>query len=146
MSKGGNLLLNVGPTARGEIQPESRETLQIIGNWMHGHSRAIYGCTASEYEAPADCRYTQNGDRLYLHILNWPLGHIHLAGLAGKVRFARFLHDGSEVRFKDADPNVVAQTIEMPEEAGDVILTIPVLKPAVLVPVIEILLSGAAES
>lgn len=142
VSKGGNLLLNVGPTARGEIQPEALETLAKIAEWMHAHSRAIYGCTASEFEPPADCRYTQNGDRLYLHILNWPLGHIHLQGLAGKVRFARFLHDGSEVRFKDADPTAVPQNIEMAEDAGDVILTIPTVKPSASVPVIELLLTG----
>lgn len=141
VSKGGNLLLNVGPTARGEIQPEARETLAQIGAWMRTHHNAIYGCTASDFEPPADCRYTQNGERLYLHVLNWPLGHLHLAGLAGKVRFARFLHDGSEVKFKDADPSATPQNIEMAEEAGDVILTIPVVKPHVDVPVIEILLA-----
>lgn len=146
VSKGGNLLLNVGPTARGEIQPESRETLETIGGWMRNHGRAMYECTASEFEPPADCRYTQRGDRLYLHILNWPLGHMYLPNMAGKIRYAQFLHDGSEVRFKDADPNAVAQNVEMPEEAGDVILTIPTIKPDVVVPVIEIFLTGAGQS
>ena len=140
VSKGGNLLLNVGPNARGEFQPESRQTLAIIGDWMHVHARSIRGCTASEFDPPADCRYTQRGDRLYLHILNWPLGHIHLPQLAGKIRFARFLHDGSEVHVKDADPAAVAQNIDMPEEAGDGILTIPNVKPGVVIPVIEIML------
>ena len=140
VSKGGNLLLNVGPTARGEIQPESRETLRLIGEWMRRHSRSIYGCTASEFEPPSDCRYTQNGNRLYVHILNWPLGHVHLPGLAGMVEFAQFLHDGSEVAFKDADPAAVPQNVDMPEEAGDVILNIPTVKPAVSVPVVEIML------
>lgn len=141
VSKGGNLLLNVGPTARGEIQPESRDTLQVIGDWMRAHSRAIYGATASEHTAPADCRFTQVGNRLYLHILSWPLKNIYLEGLAGKVEFARFLHDGSEVLFKDADPDAVPQNVDMPEEAGDVILSIPTLKPNVVVPVIELLLN-----
>lgn len=141
VSKGGNLLLNVGPTARGEIQPEARDTLARMGEWMRVHHGAIYGCTATDYTPPADCRYTQNGDHLYLHILNWPLGHIHLEGLAGRVGFARFLHDGSEVRFKDADPSAVPQNVEMPEEAGDVILTIPTVRPSVSVPVIELLLT-----
>ncbi|MCO5218539.1 MAG: alpha-L-fucosidase [Thermomicrobiales bacterium] len=140
VSKGGNLLLNVGPTARGEFQPEARTTLETIGNWMRQHSGAIYGCTASDHTAPADCRYTQNGSKLYLHILNWPLGHIHLDGLAGQVTFARFLHDGSEVAFKDADPNLIPQNTDMPEEAGDVILTIPTIRPSVAVPVIELTL------
>lgn len=137
VSKGGNLLLNVGPTARGEIQPESRETLAEIGEWMRYHGRAIYGCTASDLIPPADCRYTQKENRLYLHILNWPLGHKHLAGLAGKVEYAQFLHDGSEIHCKDADPAAVPQNVDMPEEVGNAILTIPTVKPNVSVPVIE---------
>lgn len=143
ISKGGNLLLNVGPTARGEFEPEARETLATLGEWMLQHDRAIYGCTASEYAAPTDCRYTQNGNRLYLHIMNWPLKNIFLEGVAGKVEFARFLHDGSEVIFKDANPEAVAQNVDMPEEAGDVILTIPTVRPEVVVPVIEIFLKDA---
>lgn len=140
VSKGGNLLLNVGPTARGEFQPEARQTLSTIGQWMRHHNRAIYGCTASDYVAPTDCRYTQNGLTLYLHIMNWPLGHLHLADLAGKVEFARFLHDGSEVVFKNADVSRHAQNTDMPEEEGDVILNIPTVKPSVMIPVIEIVL------
>lgn len=140
VSKGGNLLLNVGPDARGVIQPEARNTLATIGDWMHLHSRSIYGCTASDLVPPADCRYTQSGDRLYLHILNWPLGHLHLEGMAGKIRFARFLHDGSEIAFKDADPNAVPQNVDMPEEVGDCILTVPTVRPRVTVPVVELIL------
>ncbi len=141
VSKGGNLLLNVGPTPRGEFQPEARETLGVIGEWMRLHQRAIYGCTASEFEVPEDCRYTQRGNTLYLHILNWRLGHIHLPGLAGKVQFVRFLHDGSEIAYKDANPAARAQNTDMPEDEGDVILTIPTLRPQVAVPVIEIMLA-----
>lgn len=140
VSKGGNLLLNVGPDARGVIQPEARNTLATIGDWMHLHSRSIYGCTASDLVPPADCRYTQSGDRLYLHILNWPLGHLHLEGMAGKIRFARFLHDGSEIAFKDADPNAVPQNVDMPEDVGDCILTVPTVRPRVTVPVVELIL------
>ncbi len=146
VSKGGNLLLNVGPTGRGEFQPEARDTLATIGEWMRRHSRAIYGCTASNYQPPADCRYTQRGDRLYLHILNWPLGHLHLSGMAGKIEFARFLHDGSEIAFKDADPAAIAQNTDMPEEEGDTILTIPTVRPSVAVPVIELLLKSGGAS
>ena len=50
VSKGGNLLLNVGPTARGELDYRAMDRLAGIGKWMHHHSRSIYGCTA----APAD--------------------------------------------------------------------------------------------
>ena len=61
VSKGGNLLLNVGPTARGEFDARSQAILDTIGCWMRLHCRAIYGATASDWSAPADCRFTQRG-------------------------------------------------------------------------------------
>ena len=66
---------------------------------MRVNSRAIYGCTQSEFTAPPDCRFTQNGKRLYLHIFAWPFRNIHLDGMAGRVEYAQFLHDASEIRF-----------------------------------------------
>lgn len=138
VAKGGNLLLNVGPTARGEFDPVAQATLREIGAWTRCHGRAIYGATASEETPPPDCRFTQRGDRLYLHIFSWPLRHIHIEGFAGRVRYAQFLHDGSEVRFRDANPEAVAQNTEMAEEAGATILELPIVRPDVAVPVIEL--------
>ena len=97
VSKDGNLLLNVGPTARGEFDDRALATLRQIGRWMHHHKRSVYGCGPAPFIAPPDCRYTMKGNQLFLHIFSWPFGHLHLAGLAGRVEFARFLHDGSEV-------------------------------------------------
>ena len=70
VSKGGNMLLNVGPTARGEFDPRAQAALADIGAWMHAHGRAIYGCTQAPFTPPADCRYTYNPktNRLYLHV------------------------------------------------------------------------------
>ena len=60
--------------------------------------------------APKDCRFTQKGNRLYLHIFSWPFRHIHIDGLAGKVKYAQFLHDASEVHWlspvAEVDSNV----------------------------------------
>lgn len=143
VSKGGNLLLNVGPTGRGEFEPAAQETLAEIGEWMRIHGRAIFGATAADEPAPVDCRFTRRGDRLYLHVFNWPLRHIHLEGFAGRVAYAQLLHDGSEILFKDADPGAVAQNTAMAEEAGSVILELPFQRPEVMVPVIEIFLKAA---
>ncbi len=127
VSKGGNLLLNVGPTARGEFDPRARGILERIEQWMHAHGRAIYGCTQSDYVAPPDCRYTQRGDRLYLHLFAWPFREIVLPGLKGKIAYAQFLHDASEVAVAD--------------DAGDgAVLTVPIQPPDVDVPVIELFL------
>ena len=128
VSKGGNLLLNVGPTARGEFDARSQASLDAIGSWMHFHDRAIYGATASDWIAPADCRLTQRGNRLYVHVFAWPMQTLHLLGLASRVDYAQLLHDGSEIHLQT-------------NEQDDVLtLTLPVQRPDVLVPVLELFL------
>jgi alpha-L-fucosidase len=130
VAKGGNLLLNVSPTARGEFEPRAVRTLEAISDWTRLRGAAIYGGTASDYVSPPDCRYTQRDDRLYLHLFAWPFRHVHLTGLRGKVRFARFLHDGSEVQLAREEA-----------AAGDILtLSLPVQKPDVAVPVVELFL------
>jgi alpha-L-fucosidase len=138
VSKNGNMLLNVGPTARGEFDARALERLEGMGKWMQRHSRAIYGCGASQFDPPRDCRYTQNGKRLYLHAFAWPLKSIHLPGLAGKVEYAQLLNDGSEIFFREAStdkPHLKAQT-----PAGAITLDIPTVRPDVAVPVVELFL------
>lgn len=144
VSKGGNLLLNVGPTGRGEFEPKARARLADIGEWMRRHSRSIYGCTASDFTPPPDCRYTQNGDRLYLHLFNWPFRHVHLDGLAGRVAYAQLLHDGSEVKRLDLDPDAVVSTIHMAGQSGTLTLELPIQQPDVIVPVVELFLKKDA--
>jgi len=136
VSKGGNLLLNVGPNARGEFQPEALAILQGIGDWMRTHGRSIYGCTESEFSPPVDCRYTQHGNRLYCHLLAWPFRSLHLEGLAERVEYCQFLHDASEVRFKVNDPGAFRS--DGPQNV--VSLQLPIQKPRVAVPVVEIYL------
>jgi alpha-L-fucosidase len=141
VSKDGNLLLNVGPTGRGEFDPSALATLAELGRWTRLHGRSIYGAGPSELQAPQDCRFTQRGDRLYLHIFSWPLHHLHLPDMAGKIRYAQFLHDASEVRRKVTDPDQAAQNTTMGGLApGTVTLELPTQRPDVLVPVIELFL------
>lgn len=135
VSIGGNLLMNVGPTSRGEFDARAKDALDAYAEWMHGNGRAIYGCTASEFAPPQDARYTQNGDRLYLHLLAYPFRDIELAGLAGKLEYAQFLHDGSEVLFVDR-----IEHGEQRLQKGSVMLQLPPVKPPVEVPVIELFL------
>jgi len=142
VSKGGNLLLNVGPDARGRFQPEVVERLRGIGTWMHVHSRAIHGCGASAFAPPPDCRYTQNGDRLYLHLLSWPYGHVHLPGLADRVEYAQLLSDGSQIGTRVIDPRHEGQMADMGGlPAGTLTLELPTRRPAVAVPVVELFLT-----
>jgi alpha-L-fucosidase len=127
VSKGGNLLLNIGPTGRGEFDPRALATLEGMGEWMRLHNRSIYGCTASDFTPPPDCRFTQRGRRLCLHLFAWPFRHVHLEGLAGKVEYAQLLNDASEIRMQERD--------------GSLTLTLPIQKPDVVVPVVELFLS-----
>jgi len=141
VSKDGNLLLNVGPTGRGEFEPQAMDTLQAIGRWMDQHGRSVHGAEPAPYVPPPDARYTLRGDRLYLHLFAWPFRHVHLRGLAGRVRFARFLHDGSEIPAEVVDPARKAQNTTMSGLGADVLtLNLPVRQPDVAVPVIELLL------
>lgn len=74
-SKGGNFLLNVGPTGKGEIPPESIARLKAIGAWMSVNGEAIYGTDASPFERLPFGRATRKGDRtIYLHVFERPAG------------------------------------------------------------------------
>jgi alpha-L-fucosidase len=141
VSKDGNLLLNVGPTGRGELDDRALATLRKIGHWMRRHKRSICGCGPAPFTAPADCRYTMHGKHLFLHVFSWPFGHLHLAGLAERVEFARFLHDGSEIQREVIDPDKTAfNTTVGGLPPGTLTLRLPVQRPEVEVPVIELFL------
>lgn len=143
VSKGGNMLMNVGPTGRGEIDYRAQACLEGLGAWMKYHCRSIHGCGIAPegMQAPADCRYTYNAEtnRLYLHILAWPFKAIHLPAMAGKVKYAQFLHDASEVRFRDASADVHA-ALNQKSGPGELTLNLPVVKPNTEIPVIELFL------
>jgi alpha-L-fucosidase len=107
---------------------------------MQRHSRSIYGCTQAPagFTTPQDCRLTQNGDRLYVHVYAWPFRALRLPGLAGRVAYARLLHDGSEVQIKA--PTWEAEQLQLGRD--DLLLWLPVKKPEVVVPVIELTLNA----
>jgi len=88
-SKGGNLLLNVGPTAEGLIPDSSVVRLKEIGRWMQVNSESIYGTSASPFfKLPwgrCTMKETRNGTNLYLHVFNWPEEILKVPGLKAKV-------------------------------------------------------------
>jgi len=141
VSKGGNFLLNVGPTARGEFDERAMDRLSGIGKWMKQHNRSIYNCTQApeEFKPPQDCRLTYNPDtnRLYVHVFAWPFKELVLDGFAGKVEYAQLLNDGSEVQLVERQPHQAE--LETRREKT-LTLRLPVQKPNVVVPVIELFL------
>ena len=98
VSKGGNLLLNVGPDAQGRFPRESVNILAEIGCWMDRNGESIYGCGPAGLEKPEFGRFTRKGDRLFCHIYENSIGPLPLFGLKKEdVQSIRRLADGSEV-------------------------------------------------
>ncbi len=98
VSKGGNLLLNVGPDAKGRIPKESVDILKEVGEWMADNGESIYGCGYCELPKPEWGRFTKKNDKIiYAHVMEEQVGAICLANMAGKVEKMRLLKDGSEI-------------------------------------------------
>ncbi|MDR2998849.1 MAG: alpha-L-fucosidase, partial [Microbacterium sp.] len=143
VSMDGNMLLNVGPNGRGEIAPRDEATLAEIGAWMRLHRDAIVGAGHADFTPPREGVYTRRGDRLYLHLFSWPLGFVHLPELGGRVSFARLLNDGSWLRTSQIDPDQKAVNMTPAGQAeGTLTVHLPVQRPDVLIPVIELTLVG----
>jgi alpha-L-fucosidase len=134
VSKGGNLLLNVGPTARGVFDFRAQDRLKSIGEWMKFNSRSIYGCTEAPagFSAPANSLLTYNPvtKRLYIHLLFYPMGSLTLTNMADKVKYVQFLHDASEIKFNTGSD----------QYKNDIILQLPVQKPPTEISVLEVYL------
>lgn len=133
VANGGNLLLNVGPTGRGEFDQRALDRLAGIGEWMKRHSRSIYGCSMAPktFQTPKDCRLTYNPttNRLYVHVFAWPFETLHLHGFGERIEYAQLLNDASEVKHsRDPERDVVT-------------LKLPIKRPAnAVVPVVELFL------
>jgi alpha-L-fucosidase len=97
-SKGGNLLLNIGPKGDGSLTPETLKSFQSIGAWMKVNSESIYGTSASPVAKPAWGRATQKGKVVYLHVFTWPKDGKLTLPLKGQVKEARLLSGGQPVQ------------------------------------------------
>lgn len=149
VSKNGNLLLNVGPTARGEFDYRALERLEAIGKWMHHHSRAIYGCgpAPTEFTRPENSILTCNPQRnsIFIALTAWPYKHLHLDGPAWRdhAEYAQFLHDGSEVRFQGVAKWQEHAALNSGFDASSTLtLELPQTEPLAEIPVIEVFLKS----
>ena len=99
VSKGGNLLLNVGPDARGNIPAESVERLEAMGRWMVKNRNSIIGCGKSGLPKPEYGRVTAKADKLYFHLYENTIGPLPLMGLKKEhIRSIRYLATGAEIK------------------------------------------------
>lgn len=103
VSKNGNLLLNVGPDARGNIPEESLKILSEIGVWMKANSASVYGCGGMDVPKPENGRITRCGNKIYYHIMENSIGPSPLYGIPRKeIKPVRLLSDGAEMKIEDA--------------------------------------------
>ena len=98
VSKGGNMILNVGPDARGNFPPESLEILNQMGVWMRKNGDSIYGCGPGKLPKPDYGRITAREDRVYFHMFENTLGPVPLMGLKPEdIASIRLLATGREI-------------------------------------------------
>ena len=141
-SKGGNYLLNVGPTSEGVIPQPSVDRLAEIGAWMRVNGEAIYGTSATpfgeahgnfsatkkdkngkpEFIPVWDWRCTTKPGKLYVAIFDWPeSGKLELPGLQGKVKKAFLLANGEQLQVEQTAASV---TLKLPAKAPDKIASV----------------------
>ncbi len=126
-SKGGNLLLNVGPTAEGTIPGPSIERLQDMGKWLKINGEAIYGVRPSPVESPAWGKYTTKDNHIYAHVFDWPENdELTVKGIPGIGR-AWLLADPEKtpIPLEQKDENI---SLQLPAEAPDPFATVIVLE------------------
>ena len=127
-SKGGNYLLNVGPTAEGLIPAESVTRLTEMGRWMKTNSAAIYGTTASPFAKQLEFgRATSKPGRVYLHVFNWPAdGKLTVPAFGKTISRAYLLADlKQQLNISNSSDGAILQ---VPAKAPDAIATVIVLE------------------
>ncbi len=129
VSKGGNYLLNIGPTGEGVIPDRSVAILKSVGDWMNKNSESIYGTSPSPFPAEFPWGFfTKKGDLLYLHVFDWPEdGVLKLEGLNNRIRKAYMLTE-TEVKLKVNRGKSGDWLVSLPESPSDTINSVVVLQ------------------
>ena len=123
VSRGGNLLLNVGPTPDGEIPPPLRDRLHGIGKWMAANGESIYGTTRSPFASLPAGKCTAKGNRLYVHLESHPGGPLTLPGLRNAIQKAYLLETGATLSYDSA-----AKPVTLPERLPNDVMTVVVVE------------------
>jgi alpha-L-fucosidase len=116
VARGGNYLLNVGPTARGTFPPEAVERLRYVGKWMKTYNKAIYGITYTPLQGQSWGQATRKDDKVYLHIFEWPAsGKLEIESFPGRARTIS-LFAGQALTFSQSGPRL---EIVLPPQSPD---------------------------
>jgi alpha-L-fucosidase len=127
-SKGGNYLLNVGPTAEGLIPEQSVIRLKQMGEWLDKFGEAIYATTASPFEKPAWGRFTQKDRKIYAFLFDWPAdGKICLPLATDKIERALLIgkFDAEQLTI---EPIAEGSVIVLPESKSTEIIPVVVIE------------------
>ena len=119
-----NFLLNVGPMPNGRIQPEFVTRLQEVGEWTRRYGESIYGTRGGPIPVRNWGATTQRGDRVYVHVLEWPDAPLALPKLGKPVRAASYLKDGSKAVFKDLGDSVVLTLSDAVRDPYDTVVVL----------------------
>jgi alpha-L-fucosidase len=130
-SKGGNYLLNIGPTSEGLFPAASVQRLAEIGAWMKVNHEAVYGTTASPFKKLAWGRATQKPGKLYLHVFDWPTDGRLVVPLTSPVKRAYLLADKKRLTVESA--------------AGGIIVRVPAASPTPHAGVVVLEIKGAPQ-
>jgi alpha-L-fucosidase len=126
-SKGGNYLLNVGPTAEGVIPPPSVERLEAMGGWLAKNGESIYATRPGPIQGVEWCRTTQKPSIVFLHVFDWPAGGVlQVPAAAGRVSGASLLATGEALSVKPGRDG--GTEIQGPAQAPDAIDTVVALR------------------
>ena len=115
-SRGGNFLLNVGPQPDGVIQPEFRDRLQAIGNWLALNGDSIYGTTYGPIQGVPSIRVTAKKEKIFLHVFEWPSSPLEIDGLKPKVLSAYLLGNGQPLKVRQSEGKL---QIDTPSQTPD---------------------------
>ncbi|HEY8995315.1 MAG TPA: alpha-L-fucosidase [Lacunisphaera sp.] len=124
VGKGGNILMNIGPRGDGVIAPEDQSILRGIGAWMQANGESIYGCDRSPLPVQPWGASTRKGNRLYLHVFQWPAdGKLVVGGLRSNPSALRVLA-GGEVGFRrlNADDAELTLPVTAPDATDSVLV------------------------
>jgi len=113
----GNYLLNIGPKPDGSIPEESVRILSAVGKWMERNGQSIYRTAICQPRRSNFAGFTRDGNTLYMHVHFWPGETVALAGLMNRVKSARLLATGKEVKFQQEEFRV--RFTGLPSKAPD---------------------------
>lgn len=126
VSKGGNMILNVGPDARGNIPRQSVDILEKIGAWMKKNGESIYGCGICELPKPEWGRYTKKGNTIYAHVYEEPLGALPLYGIAPELLDkVYYVENGSQMKRGEAWNTVLYNDVAFVSFGENPVFTYP---------------------